>query len=472
MHNTYFLRLILLALSLIAVSAHASIGAIYGTVEDKFTGEMLGGGDNGYPKATVQLDTSTGEHEIQTFENGSYIINGAPGSGYLLTVSAPGYQTLKVRDITLDAMNIINLTARMEPIETPDYAVMDVRWTRTSAVGAPLEIRIANMNGVPPRASARTRTGRVPFFSFFVHGLDVPSVSKSTLFELDPGECLSKSPPHRLLYTIPWTTIYDDLRAAGIWDEVIETQDLVYRAEINPVPKIAAENPEFRKGGNNIFEIVLNRGQVVERNEIFEAECLELPESENGRRTAGLDASDFPSISLRGSRVIRNNRSEYLKRYGRTRTGVGKAEPIPDAAGWVLSDGETSLLLQQMHVDPELSSDFRMLFASRLPPTIAVQEISPASLDLIAWQRQSMALKGTRLQGITEAKVVGFDGKPISGVTISLTGDLETRRTLAMTAGDAVAGDYYIKFYAGDDEVLVVASLWPIRVSIRGVETP
>jgi hypothetical protein len=472
MRKLHFLRFVLLPLSLIAVSAHASIGAIYGTVEDKFTGQTLGGGDNGYPKATVHLDAATTEHDTQTYENGSYIINSAPGSGYLLTVSAPGYQTLKVRAITLDAMSIINLTVRMEPIDTPDYAVMDVRWTRTSAVGAPVEIRITNLNGISPRASARTRTGRVPFFSFFVHGLDIPSVSKATLFELDPGQCLSKSPPHRLLYTVPWTTIYDDLRAAGIWDEVIETQDLAYRAEINPVPKIAAENPEFRKGGNNLFDVVLNRGQVIERNEIFEAECLELPESGNGKLTKGLDASDFPSISLRGSRVIRNNRSEYLKRYGRTRTGVGKAEPIPDAAGWVLSDGETSHLLQQMHVDPELSSDFRMLFASRLPPTIAVQEISPDSMDLIAWQRQSMALKGTMLQGITDAKVVTHDGKPISGVTVSLTGDLETRRTLAMTAGDATAGDYYIQFYAGDDEVLVVTSLWPIRVSISGVETP
>lgn len=472
MHRSYFSNFVLLVLSLLAVPAHASIGAIYGTVEDKFTGEMLGGGDNGYPNATVHLDALTAEHETQTYENGSYIINSAPGSGYLLTVSAPGYQTLQVRDITLDAMNIINLTIRMEPIDTPDYAVMDVRWTRTSAVGAPLEIRIANLNGIPPRTSARTRTGRVPFFSFIVHGLEIPSVSKATLFELDPMECLSKSTPHRLLYTVPWTTIYDDLRAAGIWDEVIETQDLAYRAEINPVPKIAAENPEFRKGGNNLFEIVANRGQIFERNEIFEAECLELPESGNGRRTTGLDASDFPSISLRGSRVIRNNRSEYLKRYGRTRTGIGKAEPIPDAAGWNLSDGETSRLLQQLHVDPNLNSDFRMLFASRLPPTIAVREISPASLDLIAWQRQSMALKGTRLQGITEARVVTSDGKPVSGVTASLTGDLETRRTLAMTAGEAVAGDYYIQFYAGDDEVLVVASLWPIRVSISGVETP
>ena len=472
MHRSYFLRFLLLTLSLLAVSAHASIGAIYGTVEDKFTGEILGGGDNGYPKATVRLDTGAAEHESQTFENGSYIVNSAPGSGYLLTVSAPGYQTLKVRDITLDAMNVINLSVRMELIDTPDYAVNDVRWTGTSAVGAPLEIRIANLNGISPRKSARNRTGRVPFFSFFVHGLEIPSVSEATYFELDPTECLSKSTPHRLLYTVPWTTIYDDLRAAGIWDEVIETQDLTYRAEINPVPKIAAENPEFRKDGNNIFEILLNREEAVGGSEIFEAECLELPEPANSRQTNGSDSDDFPSISLRGSRVIRNNRSEYLKRYGRTRTGIGKAEPIPDAAGWVLADGETSLLLQKLHVDPNLSSDFRMLFASRLPPAIVVQETNPASLDLIAWQRQSMALKGMKLQAITEARVVTFDGKPVSGVTTTLTGDLDTRRTLAMTAGDAVDGDYYIQFYAGEEEIIVVTSLWPIRVSISGVDKP
>jgi hypothetical protein len=348
MHKLYFLKLALLAFSMLSVSAHASIVAVYGTVEDKFTGEMLSGGDNGYPKASVHLDSGSVGYESQTYENGSFIVKGAPGSGFMLTVSAPGYQTLNVRDMTLDAMDVINLSVRMEPIDTPDYAIMDVGWTRTSAVGAPLEIRIANLNGIPPRESVRTRTGRVPFFSFIVHGQEIPSVSKATYFELDPLGCLSKSTPHRLLYTVPWTAIYDDLRAAGIWDEVIETQALTYRAEINPVPKIAAENPEFRKNGNNLFEIVLNREDASEGGEIFEAECVELPVAGSGRKTAGMEASDFPSISLRGSRVIRNNRSEYLKRYGRTRTGIGKAEPIPDAAGWVLADGETSFLLQQL----------------------------------------------------------------------------------------------------------------------------
>jgi hypothetical protein len=472
MHKWVFVSVILLGLFQLAFSAHASVAAIYGTVEDKFTGEMLGGADNGYPNANVLLDAGSSSSESLTFQNGTFIVIGAPGSGYMLTISAPGYQTLNVRDIELDAMNMINLSVRMEPIDTPDYAILDIGWTRTSAVGAPLEIRLANLNGIPPRESVPNRTGRVPFFSLIVHEQEIPSVSKATYFELDPFGCLSKSTPHRLLLTLPWTAIYDDLRAAGIWDEVIETQTLNYRAEINPVPKIAAENPEFRKSGNNLFEIVLNREDAVDGSEIFEAECVELPDSENGRLTEGLDAGNFPSISLRGSRVIRNNRSEYLKRYGRTRTGIGKAEPIPDAAGWILSDGETSHQLQQMHVDPALDSGFRMLFASRLPPAVAVQETSPESLDLIAWQRQSMALKGTKLQDITSAQVVTVDGKPVSGVTATLTGDLDTRRTLALTAGDAVPGDYYIQFYAGDDEALVVASLWPIRVSIRGVEKP
>jgi hypothetical protein len=472
MHKSSCLKFVLLACLMLAFSAHASIGAIHGTVEDKFTGEMLGGSDNGYPNATIRLESGSAGKESQTFENGTFIVNGAPRSGYLLTVSAPGYQTLNVREIELDAMQMINLSVRMEPIETPDYAVLDVGWTNTSAVGAPLEIRIANMNGIPPRASVRTRTGRVPFFSFIVHDQEIPSVSKATYFELDLAGCLSKPTPHRMLYTVSWTEIYDDLRAAGIWDEVIETQDLTYRVEINPVPKIAAENPEFRKGGNNLVEVVLNREDAVEGSEIFEAECMELSESGEHSQAGDLDASDFPSISLRGSRVIRNNRSEYLKRYGRTRTGIGKAEPIPDAAGWILADGETSHALQQMHVDPSLDTDFRMLFASRLPPTVAVQEISPESLDLIAFQRQSMALKGMRLQKITSARVVTGDGEPVPGVTATLTGELDTRRTLALTASDAVAGDYYIQFYSGEDEVLVVASLWPIRVSISGVDKP
>jgi len=51
--------LCLLACSLPAASAYGSIGALFGTVEDKFTGQRLGGGQNGYPRARVHLDTGS-----------------------------------------------------------------------------------------------------------------------------------------------------------------------------------------------------------------------------------------------------------------------------------------------------------------------------------------------------------------------------------------------------------------------------
>lgn len=454
-----------------AMSAYAAVGALFGTVEDKFSRERLGGGQNGYPRALFRLVMGSSQAEEEAFENGTYVIEGAPGSGYVLTVSAPGYQTIEVTGISLDAMKLIDLPVRLEPAETPDYAIMEVNWTRTSEADTPVEIRIANLNGIPPRDEVRNRSGAVPFFSFTVNGVDIPSVSRSTYIALDPEGCLAKPKPHRLLLTIPWEMIYRDLRIAGIWDEVIETEELTYRAEINPRPKIAAEHPEFRKDGNNVFETGLNREEAAGGTGIFEAGCLELPETGNGARNVSVAPGSIPVNSLRGSRVIRKNRSDYQKRYGLA-LQTGSPEPVPDAAGWVLADGESNDVLKQFHADPKLSSRLRMLLASKPPPVISVQELSPGSLDLVVFQRQSMAVKGVALQSVTEARLITLDGKPVPGVTTKLSGDRETRRTLAIMAGDTPAGSYHLQFLAGREPVVVATSLWPIRVSVSEVDKP
>ena len=165
--------------------------------------------------------------------------------------------------------------------------------------------------------------------------------------------------------------------------------------------------------------------------------------------------------------MVRKTRSDYQKRYGLALQAGGQ-EPVPDAAGWVLADGESNDELKLMHADPEQYSKYRMLFASRPAPRVAVQEISPDSLDLVVFQKQSVALKGWNLQRLTGARLVTLDGRMVPGVTTNMSGDRDTRRTLAITAGETPAGSYHLEFLAGRDPVVVAIGLWPIRVSVRG----
>jgi hypothetical protein len=104
---TFMLAILTLCFFVISASAQSTAG-VTGTVKD-VNGAVIAGAD------VKLLDTKTGvELNTKTNDQGVYIFpKVAPGTGYKLTFTAPGFQTLVINDVALGVGNVETHNAEM-----------------------------------------------------------------------------------------------------------------------------------------------------------------------------------------------------------------------------------------------------------------------------------------------------------------------------------------------------------------------